>query len=225
MLTPERHDLLFLSDEGMHIAGLYCSNSQLEYSALLEQFPFLPAICKTQSGLANKGWIEIGYSFPIRSGNMRKRISSQVPQSEIIKKYTPWQAIQFATDREWRVRDFLLSIQSDPKCENIHMGLFGSAALEAVTGLPYLHSRSDIDLVLRPAPEDVLRAFEYRLSVVEQTFGIRADAELMFSAGKYVKLKELLGKQSTALVKGSHNPHLMLCQEIWKVMSLDLHNK
>lgn len=225
MLMPERHDLLYLSAEGKRLAGLHCSSDLSEDSMLWEQFFRLPAICKAQSGLAKPGWVEIGFSFPIRTDSGRKRMASQVPQSEITQICTPWQAIQFAVDQKGVVRDFLLAIQSASEGADIQLGLFGSAALEAVTGLPYLHGKSDIDLVLRPAPEDSLRAFMRRLSDVEQRLDIHADIEVMFASGKYVKLKELLGGQSTALVKGSHNPQLMSCQEIWKALSLDLHNK
>ena len=101
----------------------------------------------------------------------------------------------------------------------LHFGLFGSAALEAVTGLPYLHDRSDIDAILGPGSESAIHAFWDELLAVEQTTGVRADVELMFSPGKYIKLRELMSGGSTVLVKGQSEPQLLLCREIWASMS------
>lgn len=100
------------------------------------------------------------------------------------------------------------------KQAGIGLGVFGSTAMATVTGLPYLHDASDLDLVLTPEPGARLGALGEALSLFEIKYRIHVDAEVALGEGYYGKLKELLSGSQTILAKGGEKPVLLSSRAI-----------
>lgn len=82
------------------------------------------------------------------------------------------------------------------------MRVYGSAAMQRLTGLPYLRAASDIDLLFHPASAAHLEAGLAWLAAAAQRFPI--DGEIVFPGARAVAWKEWLlaaGAKTRVLVK------------------------
>ena len=82
-----------------------------------------------------------------------------------------------------------------------NLGVYGACALQLVTGLSYLHDRSDLDLIIRGEPIDGLRRINGMLAALESELGLAIDVEVLLGGGGAVKLKEFCSRQKTVLAK------------------------
>jgi phosphoribosyl-dephospho-CoA transferase len=92
---------------------------------------------------------------------------------------------------------------------SLPLRVYGSLAMQALTGLPYVTGRSDIDLLAYPATGRQLHAALALLSRYATCLPL--DGELIFPSGQAVSWKEWLQtklNQSRVLVKGAHAVHL-----------------
>ncbi|MFA9219271.1 MAG: phosphoribosyl-dephospho-CoA transferase MdcG domain-containing protein, partial [Sphingomonadaceae bacterium] len=86
---------------------------------------------------------------------------------------------------------------------------YGSCAMQALTGLSYLHPASDIDLLLYPADRQQLDAGLSLLATQAQSLPL--DGEIIFPDGAAVAWKEwlqALANNSRVLVKRLHTVQL-----------------
>ena len=219
MKYPERHDILTLSREGRIEALTNLEKMSPEAEAALSRHLTLPVIY-TGRNEADTGRLKIGISFPERICGMRIRTASSVSPEKIGSVTDPW-SIPVWQIRDNRYLNMILEIRKLAAGYHIETGIYGAAAMEAVTGLNYLHENSDIDLVFRNVSGDSLYSFAETLYRTEELRGIRIDAEVRIKnlfcepqadpeiyRDGYVKLKELVSSQSTVIVKGSGNPYL-----------------
>lgn len=89
----------------------------------------------------------------------------------------------------------------------LECGIYGSTALEWVTGLMYRHADSDLDLYVRQKPGGDAGRFGLKLVRLERNEGIRLDVELELD-GCGIKLKELVAPGKTVLGKGLYDVRL-----------------
>jgi phosphoribosyl-dephospho-CoA transferase len=213
MMVYKRHDLVRLSDAGLNYAARNIKNCipptpDNELYALLFSAPPIPAIVRRQE-TAENGYICVGFSFPVMIDGMRLRISSIVPLDCIIGHFTPFDAAQL--NREGLPDKEAVRALMDAGNEyHTRVGLFGSAALQLVTGLPYRQENSDLDIYLlhQGSARDLTRFYQ-RLTVIEEQFGINIDAEIECHGEYGVKLKELFGSGKTVLAKGLYDVTLL----------------
>lgn len=211
MLTapPKRHTLLKLTNTG---TGLVWANREALYPGevawadMWPRFYGLPVITRRQV-LPGEA-IPVGLSLPIRQDGGRYRLASCVPASEVESAVSPTQAAELCAGQTLPVSGLVAELLCDAPSLGVSVGIFGSAALEAVTGLPYRHAGSDLDVLLIPRDVPDLPTLAGLLHRLEENYQLPIDAELALGEKQYVKLKELCTDSRTVLVKGGQTPVL-----------------
>lgn len=136
----QRHDLLFLTPEGA---------ARLEQEEPLAGYPEwtgrIPAILCMQRQRHPGAW-EVGFSLPLCREGQRVRRRTRVEQHEILRAVSPWEAGENLTDGPWGTLYCLLRRRAAE--QRLALGVYGSAALEQITGFSYLRPESDLDLLL-----------------------------------------------------------------------------
>jgi phosphoribosyl-dephospho-CoA transferase len=161
----------------------------------------IPGIVKRQDD-PRTGFIEIGMAFPIRVEEMRVRAFGHIPEDAVTGIISPYEvAARYQGGNS--AREQLITKLLD-LCQQlgIKAGLFGSSALAVVTGLPYCHDGSDIDLYVSCNDPAALEQLFVLSRQLEADFGVRADIEVELPDGFAVKLKELYSSSFTVMAKG-----------------------
>lgn len=79
--------------------------------------------------------------------------------------------------------------------------VFGAFAWQHLSGLPYVHARSDIDLLWQVGDARQADQLVERLQHWESAFGHRVDGELCLVDGGAVNWREYAGRSREVLVK------------------------
>ena len=153
MLTeiPCRHTLLYLSRSSEELLWLHREAvfpDPATWEAVWERFRGIPVITRRRA--APGELIPVGVSLPIRRDGGRWRMASQVPLDGVTKAVSAVQAAEMCAEGSLPFSGLVTQLLRQVPRYGAAAGLFGSAALEAVTGLPYCHSGSDLDVLLLP---------------------------------------------------------------------------
>lgn len=222
-MHPKRHDLVWVSDasrEAMYLqlASRGSSWPEEEIRRLaLEGYEGVqvPGIVRRQD-IDDEG-LGIGLASPFRQDGMRMRMAASVQVSEIEETLDPFQVAGLFDEVEHRdlpVFHALGEVLEAARSIGVTCGVFGSAALELVTGLPYCHDDSDIDVIVRYEDLGLTGRFHERLCCLESVSGVRVDAELELCDGSAVKLKEFFSSSESVLVKGFDDVRLLDRDEV-----------
>lgn len=204
-----RHDFVFVNGSGRLYAFGSCKEAcgeawipHLEELILgrCGQWP-IPAIVRRQDH-PGKGMLQVGWSSWLWDSGSRFRIASAVPLGSVDTILSPYQV--FERNERWpeAFRGLLGELRDLGENLGISLGLAGAAAMEALTGLPYLHRDSDLDLLLREKDGGNLQEFYAACTALSGRWGRKLDLELQLPGGRGVKLAEWLSDQRTVLVKG-----------------------
>ena len=210
-----RHDMLFLTMQGQVNAWENRMSRQEEDLLCKKSYPNIPAICTGRQDELERGRLRIGLSYPMKANGARHRIVSYILPDEVSSVRTPWSAAHTGKPLPEPFASIAKELEDIATSCGIAFGLFGAAALQRVTGLPYLHEGSDIDIVLCCMGENDLIRFASLMQEIERKSKIRIDAEVLLDPHSGVKLKELLGGQATVLVKSSGEPKLLSRRAAW----------
>ena len=214
----KRHNLVWLSDEGRELA---LRNIQFCYPPIpaeaakkaIFSVPRIPGIVRRNENaetLAQKktviskaaDMLYLGFSFPEIIDGSRLRIGTSVSPDYVTKHITPFDVAKYDLSA-FPFRDALLELLDESKKHRVQLGCFGAAALQLVTGLPYLREKSDLDIYLRRyGTKEELDAFFNGLLAIEKKFKIVIDAEIEVLTQYGVKLKEMYTTCETVLGKG-----------------------
>lgn len=213
--APQRHDFVYLDAVGRAQAWQNRQPGPEWDDRCWLESSNIPAIYtgRTMPGCSES--LQLGFSFPARRNGVRCRFATYVPLQTILRIVTPWETIHMEGELTGGIREGLDRLQATAQTLGIQLGLFGSTALQKVTGLPYLHPNSDLDILLDLAPISALETFAQELERLEGCIGLSTDAELRIQNGQYVKFKELFLDQKTILVKGGAQPELLSRREVW----------
>ena len=165
--------------------------------------------------------IPVGFSSPSHAIDGRLRLAAFVDGADIIRITTPYDlSIDNFAERNNCLK--ALAVCRDvADAFDLDIGVWGSAALELYSGLPYTHDESDLDLLVAPAPQTVLGAFLERINAVENRFGLRVDVEVDLVCGYGVHLKELLGHGRTLLGKSRIEVALLTRAQVLAALPAD----
>ncbi len=171
--------------------------------AVFVEAPIPGIVCAPKGPLA-AGEIQLGVSFPFREGEgeVRVRAAVAVGGDEIATAHTPWSLVDRLSPESFDGARDLLALVELGTTHGIAVGFFGSAALQALTGLPYLEPRSDIDAVVSARSVAGLRAFHRDLAAFAGRCGRRVDVEIACPGGLGVKLSEFVSDVATVLGRG-----------------------
>ncbi len=220
LAAPGRHDMLFLSAEAMDFAR----------RAALRRNPGLspedaghwlcaeiPAIITRQSRRRPKGLWEAGFSLPIQQGGVRLRFRTLVPLAGAARLVTPFGAARESLEAIGETpRAVLAGLSALGARHGLEVGVYGSLALQILTGLPYFTDASDYDITLSPAaPHPGLPGFYREALALGEHYGARLDMEIACLENSGAKLAEVLSGQKTVLCKGLFGIRLCPPQALW----------
>lgn len=134
------------------------------------------------------GQLALGLALPPRPGDGRKlRIPCCVDAGLVRRHAAPLPLAQAAAALP-RWREALAALVEGAAAQEITLRVYGSVALQILTGQTYLTASSDIDVLAQPrdrAQLDVVLAL-----LREHTAGLPLDGELVFPGGRAVAWKE-----------------------------------
>lgn len=179
-----RHDQAWLSSTGWDAA---LGSAAPGHVQALEQWRKhdRPLVVTRRTPDAAPGDLCLGLALPPDAGR-KVRIALQVHEHMVARIERPLslQAAAAAAPAPWRAP--LAALLAD--ASGINLRAYGSLALQAGTGLPYLTDASDIDLLFTPASLHELDAGMHLLQSHQQRLPL--DGEIVFPDGAAVAWKE-----------------------------------
>ena len=182
-----RHDLAWLTDAGWDAA---MAGAHPTHREVFEQWRDAgwPAVVRRDDAAAKGKAVSLGIALPPQADGVKPRIALLADPDHIANSSRPLALEQAITEAPvaWlpgleRFRD---------ASRGLSMRVYGSLALQAITGLAYLRATSDIDLLFAPrtmaelaAGLDLLRSHGDKLPL---------DGELLFPSGAAVAWREWL---------------------------------
>jgi phosphoribosyl-dephospho-CoA transferase len=199
-----RHDLVWLTPAGWDaaLAGLPGAER-----ASLEQWreKDWPAVVRRPDAGIDADQVALGVALPPLAGTGYKpRVALHAPRAAIARHESavPLARAADAAPPAWRAPVLALSARA-PACG---LRTYGSLALQAITGLPYLRPASDIDLLLAPTNRDELEEGIVLLS--EFAAHLPLDGEIVFPCGAAVAWKEWCAGSARVLAKSMRDVRL-----------------
>ncbi|MBR1132186.1 malonate decarboxylase holo-[acyl-carrier-protein] synthase [Bradyrhizobium iriomotense] len=195
---PGRHDLVFVSPAGWR--AMLDARSDLATDSLLARWPKMRwptvrrrALPREESGLA------LGLPLPPSAG--KKRISLLVDNDHVTSVARPpllRQARAYAPRNWWPTLDRLDAMAHR---HAVDARVFGSLAWQSLTGLDYVTTHSDLDVLFEFRSETDVDRFVADVAAIEIEAPMRLDGELMRADGAAVNWREYHGDASELLVK------------------------
>lgn len=209
-MLQERHTLIYLSDAARAelmpavIEALPEPMRNCKIEARVREVVMherIPGIACRPTGPCPAGGGQIGFSFPFRVGEARVRAAVGVLPEQVTATLTPWEVMVLAGTLGAKIHPAMEELHRIAVATGVEIGLIGSMALRAVTGLAYTRPDSDIDLVVRAAHRDQLGALQAAMRDLTRCTGSAIDIEVALKGGVGVKLSELLSDAETVLGK------------------------
>lgn len=193
-----RHDLVWLTSRGWDRVRTGAPLEALDALDLWRDGGWPAVVRRAETDLA-PGEVAIGFALPPqprgdpgepKGGKGGKlRIGCRVDLSDVGRRTRalPLVAALDAAPPAWQVG--LAALEGEAADAGIGLAVYGSVALEALTGQRYLTPGSDIDLLLRPLSRAQLMAGLALLARYASTLPL--DGEVVFADGRAVAWKEL----------------------------------
>ncbi|MBR0956536.1 malonate decarboxylase holo-[acyl-carrier-protein] synthase [Bradyrhizobium japonicum] len=195
---PGRHDLVFVSPAGWR--AMLDARGDLATDALVARWSKMrwPTIRRRAlPGEANG--LALGLPLPPSAG--KRRISLQVDSDHVTSVARPLllrQARAYAPRNWWATLDRLDALA---RCHAVNARVLGSLAWQSLTGLDYVTTRSDLDVLFEFRAETDIDRFVADVVSIETDAPMRLDGELMGADGAAVNWREFHSGASELLVK------------------------
>jgi len=143
----------------------------------------------------------IGLGLPLPPSAGKRRLSFVLPKGEIVASEPPLllAAARRSAPAEWLPA--LNDLEELGRQHSVTVRVFGALAWQALTGLAYLSSRSDLDLLFYIGGSTDTAALTADLSDIESRAPVRIDGELIRQDGKGVNWRELHAGGAEVLIK------------------------
>jgi phosphoribosyl-dephospho-CoA transferase len=192
-----RHDLVWLTARGWKEAAATARPGDLHSLALWERQGW-PAVVRRRDAGQPAGIVSLGIALPPSGPDAPKqRIGLRVGAAQVRRREAALglDDALAAAPAAWRAELQALT------GAGVKLRAYGSLALQALTGLPYLTPASDIDVLLAPRSRAELAAGVDLLS--RHTGALPLDGEVLFPNGAAVAWKEWrdAGPRARVLVK------------------------
>lgn len=186
MVVPPRHSLIWLHEEGWR-AVLAQTPVQIRAEVMRWRDADWPLTVRRRDADCADDQLCLGIALAPRDGN-KVRLPYRVTGSALAKSRPalPLSEIVSALPLQWR--DAAKDLHVTARQAGVSVQAYGSAALQSITGLPYLHAASDLDLLLQPTTlqqlDDCVRLF----LKFDQLLPL--DGEIVFGAASAVAVRE-----------------------------------
>ncbi|MFZ6675940.1 malonate decarboxylase holo-[acyl-carrier-protein] synthase [Undibacterium sp. Xuan67W] len=209
-----RHDLVWLSDQGWQQIR---DTSRPEHRHAIETWRLSnwPLIVRRHDADAGDEVVCLGLALPPNTTDgSKQRIALRVEKKLIARSCPALSVNEIITTAPTEWQDALtnlstLSITSKTSFAALDIRVFGSTALQRLTGLPYVTARSDIDLLFSPNDFSEL---ELGLSLLTSfSTLLPLDGEILFPQQQAVSWREwqiATASQARVLVKTMHTVYL-----------------
>ncbi len=193
-----RHDLVWLSSRGWERVRAGAPAEALDALDLWRDGGW-PAVVRRLDADMGPGEVAIGFALPPRRTERKDRgkgghggklrVACRVELSDVQRRTRalPLVGALDAVPPAWH--DALTALEQEAAGAGIALAVYGSVALEALTGQRYLSPSSDIDLLLRPLNRAQLMTGLDLLS--RHAANLPLDGEVVFADGRAVAWKEL----------------------------------
>lgn len=183
-----RHDLVWLSDAGWDAAQRTAPPAQQPLLAQWRQAGW-PATVRRRDADAGPDQVCLGLTLPIDdTGAARMRLGLRCRQAEVARQRRPLSLQEAAPALPPAWRAAYASLERQAAMMRLDMRVYGSLALQAVTGAPYLTARSDIDLAF--FPRDAVQLNDGLALLDDTSRHLPLDGEIVFPSGQAVAWKE-----------------------------------
>ena len=190
-----RHDLVWLSDAGWDAAQQTATPAQQPVLAHWRQADW-PATVRRRDADAAPDQVCLGLTLPIDdTGTARMRLGLRCRQSEVARRRRPLSLQEAAPALPPAWRAAYASLERQAALARLDMRVYGSLALQAATGAPYLTARSDIDLAFFPS--DAVQLDDGLALLGDASRHLPLDGEIVFPSGQAVAWKEWRNAAST----------------------------
>lgn len=183
-----RHSLAWLSAHGWRQARAAMPHTRHAMLDAWQQADW-PAIVRRADADTPAGCVCLGLALapdPVDGG--KTRIPFQAPVSELTKISQPLRLSAVIADAPPPWRAPLAALQAEAQSLQLHIRVYGSLALQALTRQRYVTSTSDIDLLLFP---DSASSLQRGLDLFAlHAGGLPLDGEIVFPTGQAVAWKE-----------------------------------
>lgn len=200
--APARHDLVWLqAGAAIKVRPLPCAGTIDAEAQLAEWIDAgRPLVFARQPSELPPGRLLLGLPLPPSAG--KHRIACEVPTALVERRAPPppLAAIAALLPDTWQ--SALQALGRDAAITATGPRAFGSAAMQAVTGMQCLTEQSDLDLLLTPPDRDAaLRALDALARIDCLGDGPRLDGEMLDATGRAANWRELLGNAPQVLFK------------------------
>ncbi|WP_312252456.1 malonate decarboxylase holo-[acyl-carrier-protein] synthase [Stenotrophomonas sp.] len=195
---PARHTLVWLSAHADWRADVAAYEPRL--AAWFAQG--LPAMVARRAVDDPDPRLRLGVPLPPSEGKLR--LALRVPLQDVQRMQAPPaldEVLATGVPAEWK--DALLALARIAPAR-----VFGAFAWQHLSGLPYVHAGSDIDLLWQVDVSAQAEALVDQLQAWERAQGRRLDGELCLADGGAVNWREYAGGSRQVLVKRLHGAAL-----------------
>jgi phosphoribosyl-dephospho-CoA transferase len=194
-----RHDLVWLTASGWEAALARALPAQRAAIAQwrLEDWP---AIVRRSDVALAPGHISLGIALPPAADGHKGRVALTASVADIARRAPPLALADAAKAAPPRWRALLSELAAESG--GLPIRVYGSLAMQSITGQDYLTARSDVDLLFAPASHGELHAGIAQLARYGALLPL--DGEIVFPSGDAVAWKEWLQAdpgQARVLVK------------------------
>jgi phosphoribosyl-dephospho-CoA transferase len=220
----KRHTLIDISDAGRKAILSELAGNGSEKAILSKQLgdvllpesagARVPGIVRREESGPRHGFVAVGFCAPVAGDKGRMRVAAFAKLEDVLRVTTPYELLSLPIPLRTHSTRALAAAKTISEALGLVLGVWGSAALEIYTGLPYTHSDSDLDLLVTGAPREVLCRFLEEIKGLEERFNLRIDAEVDLRSGYGVHLKELLGQTRTVVGKNLAGVDLLTREQV-----------
>jgi phosphoribosyl-dephospho-CoA transferase len=165
--------------------------------------------------------ISVGLAIPPAQG--KRRIALSVAAHDIARYAPPLRLAEAIAHAPAEWQPALAELDAAAANIDIELRVFGSLAWQALSGLPYLTPRSDIDLLWHPRSHTQLQQGIALLARWEKSSGLRADGEVLFGGSSAVSWREWSalksGDDQRVLVKRPSSAGLVAAHELLELLA------
>lgn len=178
----DRHTLVWLSADGWRSA---IADARDQHAAALDQWATQdwPLVVRRLDADAAPDEVSLGLPLPPDAAGVKAKIALRVAASHIARTSPPVELLSvLPAAGDWREPLQALCDQAP------QLRVFGSLAMQALTGLPYRTPASDIDILFAPASRQQLA--DGVVMLTQHAAHLPLDGELVFPGGAAVSWKE-----------------------------------
>jgi phosphoribosyl-dephospho-CoA transferase len=222
MTALQRHTLCWLAPSALTAIAKRLDSAFIDLPAALRREARVYLLSGALPGIVRRGphsdgEVPLGFCFPMRWHGLRLRLAATAPVAAIVRRSTPEQTARLPiADSTCATRAFN-ALRQAWRWPEIHLGVWGSVALEMMTPWQWTDSNSDLDIQFAPISPNDLMLCQATLTQVEQNFKLRIDGEIYLSDRYAINIKEWFSGSSTLLAKGENDVQLITRQYIMQL--------